>query len=101
MMANIYLDAFGQEMKRRGHHIVRYVDDILIPYRSKTAALHIGEVATTFLEGDLRQRVNTDKTHLIHTSHGIKFLGVKIRLCWPHMIAARHEPEARSVRTVL
>jgi RNA-directed DNA polymerase len=30
LISNIYLDAFGQEMKRRGHRIVRYADDILI-----------------------------------------------------------------------
>ncbi len=30
LIANIYLDAFDQEMKRRGHRIVRYADDILI-----------------------------------------------------------------------
>ena len=29
-LANIYLDAFDQEMKRRDHRIVRYADDILI-----------------------------------------------------------------------
>jgi hypothetical protein len=28
--ANVYLDAFDQHMKARGHRIVRYADDILI-----------------------------------------------------------------------
>jgi group II intron reverse transcriptase/maturase len=27
LIANVYLDAFDQEMKRRGHRIVRYADD--------------------------------------------------------------------------
>ena len=30
LLANIYLDEFDQEMKRRQHRIVRYADDILI-----------------------------------------------------------------------
>ncbi|HBI78472.1 MAG TPA: group II intron reverse transcriptase/maturase, partial [Marinobacter adhaerens] len=30
LIANVYLDAFDQHMKRRGHRIVRYADDILI-----------------------------------------------------------------------
>ena len=29
LLANIYLDASDQEMKSRGHRIVRYADDIL------------------------------------------------------------------------
>ena len=28
LIANVYLDAFDQEMKRRGHRIVRYADDV-------------------------------------------------------------------------
>ena len=35
LIANVYLDAFDQEMKRRGHRIVRYADDILILCRSE------------------------------------------------------------------
>ena len=30
LIANVYLDAFDQFMKARGHRIVRYADDILI-----------------------------------------------------------------------
>ncbi len=45
LIANIYLDAFDQEMKRRGHRIVRYADDILILCRSKRSAEHAMSVA--------------------------------------------------------
>jgi RNA-directed DNA polymerase len=34
LLSNIYLDAFDQEMKRRGHRIVRYADDS-VPRRRK------------------------------------------------------------------
>ncbi len=66
LISNVYLDAFDQEMKRRGHRIVRYADDILILCRSRSAAERAREVATVILEDDLRLTVNKEKTHLVH-----------------------------------
>ena len=80
LIANVYLDAFDQEMKRRGHRIVRYADDILILCRSETGARHAQQVATAILEGDLKLTVTREKTHRIHASQGVKFLGVEIGL---------------------
>ncbi len=37
-------------------------------------------MATDILEGELRLTVNTEKTHLVHASQGVKFLGVEIEL---------------------
>lgn len=82
LISNVYLDAFDQEMKRRGHRIVRYADDILILCRSRSAAEHVREVATDILEGELHLAVNKEKTHLVHASRGVKFLGVEIGLQW-------------------
>jgi len=82
LISNVYLNAFDQEMKRRGHRIVRYADDILILCRSKSAAHHARDVATALLEGDLRLTVNADKTHVVHASQGVKFLGVEITPRW-------------------
>ena len=82
LISNAYLDAFDQEMKRRGHRIVRYADDILILCRTRSAAEHACEVATDILEGSLRLTVNKEKTHLVHASEGIKFLGVEISWSW-------------------
>ena len=39
LIANIYLDAFDQFMKDRGHRIVRYADDILILEQIKKRSL--------------------------------------------------------------
>ena len=77
LISNVYLDAFDQEMKRRGHRIVRYADDILILCRSRSATEHAREIATDILEGLLRLTVNEEKTHLVHASGGVKFLGVE------------------------
>ena len=72
LISNVYLDAFDQEMKRRGHRIVRYADDILILCRSESAALRAREVATAILEGELRLTVNAEKPHVVHASQGVK-----------------------------
>lgn len=78
LLANIYLDAFDQEMKRRGHRIVRYADDILILCTSRAGAKHALSVATRLLEQDLLLTVNKDKTQIAHSDDGVKFLGVEI-----------------------
>ena len=78
LLANIYLDAFDQEMKRRGHRIVRYADDILILCKSRAAAENALLSATKLLERELKLTVNRDKTHIAHSDDGIRFLGVKI-----------------------
>lgn len=82
LIANVYLDAFDQEMKRRGQRIIRYADDILILCRSESAAHRAQQVATEILEGPLRLTVNAEKTHVVHASQGVKFLGVQIGLTW-------------------
>ena len=69
-------------MKRRGHRIVRYADDILILSRSESAAKRALEVATKILEVDLKLTVNREKTHQTHAAKGVKFLGVEIGLSW-------------------
>ena len=78
LFANIYLDAFDQAMRKRNHRIVRYADDILILCASRTAADNALHVATQILERDLKLTVNETKTHIAHSSRGVKFLGVVI-----------------------
>lgn len=78
LIANIYLDAFDQEMKKRGHRIVRYADDILILCRSRAGAENAQIQATKILEKELKLTVNEHKTHIAHSSEGIKYLGVEI-----------------------
>ena len=78
LLANIYLDEFDQEMKRRDHRIVRYADDILIFCTSKAGAENALKVARHILEETLKLKVNERKTHIAHSNTGIKFLGVMI-----------------------
>lgn len=79
LIANVYLDAFDQHMKSRGHRIVRYADDILVLCRTESTAARALKVATAYLEGELKLTVNRTKTHLAHARGGIAFLGVEIR----------------------
>ncbi|WP_267896681.1 group II intron maturase-specific domain-containing protein, partial [Salinibius halmophilus] len=78
LLANIYLDAFDQEMKKRNHRIVRYADDILILCKSKAGAKNAKAQATKILTEQLKLNVNDRKTHIAHSDEGIKFLGVEI-----------------------
>ena len=78
LLANIYLDAFDQEMKRRNYRIVRYADDIVILCRSKSAAENALKRASDILEGELRLKVNRKKTGIVHSGEGIPYLGVVI-----------------------
>jgi group II intron reverse transcriptase/maturase len=78
LIANIYLDEFDQFMKNRNHRIVRYADDILILTRSKSAAENARKQASAYLEGELKLTVNQQKTHIVHSGDGMKFLGVVI-----------------------
>jgi RNA-directed DNA polymerase len=78
LLSNIYLDAFDQEMERRGHRIVRYADDILVLCISRVGAEHALNIATTILEDDLQLVVNKTKTYITQSDDGVKFLGVEI-----------------------
>lgn len=88
LIANVYLDAFDQHMKSRGHRIVRYADDILILCNTRTTAHRVQKVATAYLEDELKLTVNRKKTHLAHSREGIRFLGVVI-----HTGYTRIQPE--------
>lgn len=78
LVANVYLDAFDQFMKGRGHRIVRYADDILILTRSKSAAYNALTVARNYLEGELLLTVNEQKSSIVHSFKGVNYLGVTI-----------------------
>tara|TARA_R110002049_G_scaffold114890_2_gene266365 strand:- start:77 stop:1354 length:1278 start_codon:yes stop_codon:yes gene_type:complete len=78
LIANVYLDAFDQFMKARGHRIVRYADDILVLCSSRAGAENALRVAQCYLEVELKLTVNATKTHIAHSDEGIKFLGVVI-----------------------
>ena len=96
LIANIYLDDFDQFMKGRGHRIVRFADDILIFTRSKSAAHNALNVARSYLEGELLLTVNEQKSHVVHSSKGVKYLGVEIHTSYTRIKREKvHEFKAK------
>jgi group II intron reverse transcriptase/maturase len=74
LLANIMLDDFDHELERRGHHFVRYADDIRIYVGSERAGGRVLESAARFIEGRLKLRVNRTKSG-VFPSTGRGFLG--------------------------
>jgi len=96
LIANIYLDDFDQFMKGRGHRIVRFADDILIFTRSKSAAHNALNVARSYLAGELLLTVNEQKSHVVHSSKGVKYLGVAIHTSYTRIKREKvHELKAK------
>ena len=76
LLANIYLNQYDQEMKRRGVAFVRYADDIVVLAKSKRAAERLLESSRKYLEDKLKLKVNQDKSRAISIySMKFKFLG--------------------------
>lgn len=73
LLANIYLNEFDQEMKRRGTNSIRYADDILILTKSKRAAEHQLESARKILEGKLKLTMNKEKSKVVSVFARKKF----------------------------
>jgi RNA-directed DNA polymerase len=78
LLANIYLDHFDQEMRRRNIRIVRYADDILVFARTPRQAERYKQIAYDILEGDLKLVVNKEKTHTTSVYKGVPYLGFVI-----------------------
>lgn len=77
LLANIYLNEFDWEMRRRGVQMVRYADDIVVFAKSKRAAERLLESCRRYLEGKLKLRMNTEKSKVtsIFSTRNFKFLG--------------------------
>ena len=77
LLANIYLNEFDWEMRRRGVRMVRYADDIVVFARSKRAAERLLESCRRYLEGKLKLHMNTEKSKVtsIFSTWNFKFLG--------------------------
>lgn len=77
LLANVYLHHFDRPMIEAGHRLVRYADDFVIccESRSQAEAL-VGDVARTL--GDLRLRLNVEKTRVVSFERGFRFLGYRI-----------------------
>lgn len=74
LLGNIMLNECDHELEKRGHHFVRYADDMMIFCRSKKAAQRTLDHILPFIEGKLFLKVNREKTKVAHVNY-VKFLG--------------------------
>ena len=74
LCANILLNELDHELENRGHHFVRYADDMVIFCRSKAGAEQTLRHIIPFIEKKLFLKVNREKTMVAYAGK-IKFLG--------------------------
>ena len=77
LLANLLLDDLDKELERRGHKFCRYADDCNIYVRSQAAGERVLASVTTFLERELKLRVNRDKSAVAPVGER-KFLGHRL-----------------------
>ena len=77
LLANVYLNEFDQEFKRRGVPCIRYADDIVLLAKSKRASERLLESSTKYLEETLKLTVNREKSRTVSVFaiQNFKFLG--------------------------
>ena len=77
LLANIYLNEFDQEFKRRGVPCIRYADDIVLLAKSERASQRLLESSVKYLEGALNLRVNREKSRTVSVIaiRNFKYLG--------------------------
>ena len=80
LLANIYLNDFDHEYRKRGVPCIRYADDIMLLAKSQRAAERLLKTSTEYLEGKLKLKVNREKSRIvsIFATKKLKFLGFAI-----------------------
>src|SRR5262249_61627882 len=80
LLANIMLDDLDRELERRGHHFVRYADDIRIHVKSERAGQRVLAGGTEFIMKRLKLRVNKEKSSVKQAIQaGLLGFGVYLR----------------------
>lgn len=83
LLANILLDDLDQELERRGHRFVRYVDDLVILVKSSRTGHRVMASITRYLTQKLRLKVNPLKSRVSRIERleylGFTFQGILLR----------------------
>jgi len=74
LLSNIMLNELDKELERRGHHFVRYADDLLILCKSERSAVRTMENLVSYIEEKLFLKVNREKSRVVYVGK-VKFLG--------------------------
>jgi group II intron reverse transcriptase/maturase len=78
LLSNIILDELDKELETRGHHFVRYADDMIILVRSEAAARRVERSITDFIENRMRLKVNREKSRICRPWE-LNFLGYNLQ----------------------
>jgi len=68
LLSNILLTDLDRELERRGHHFVRYADDVSIYVKSERAGLRVLESVSGFVTKRLQLKVNNVKSAVARPS---------------------------------
>ena len=104
LLANIYLNEYDQEMKRRGVPVIRYADDIVVLARSQRAAERLLETTKRNLEGKrMKLRVNAEKSKVVsvYSIRNFKFLGFALGRGKDESYIRVHEKSRKKARAKL
>lgn len=74
LLSNVMLNELDKELTKRGLRFCRYADDCNIYVKSKKAAERVMVSITRFIEGELKLKVNKDKS-TVDRPWKLKFLG--------------------------
>ncbi len=93
LLANIMLDDLDRELERRGHHFVRYADDVRVHVRSERAGERVLTGITEFVQRRLKLLVNQGKSAVRHAAQAL-VLGFGFYIRRTGEIAIRVAPKA-------
>jgi CRISPR-associated protein Cas1 len=76
LLSNLYLDHLDEALLDNNLRIVRFADDFLVLCKSRKRARDVLELTEEVL-GELRLRINAEKTRIVDFNTGFRFLGVQ------------------------
>jgi RNA-directed DNA polymerase len=91
LLSNIVLNELDSKLEERGHRFVRYADDCSIYVRSIKSAHRVMERVTLYLEGELKLKVNREKSKVSRPSQStlLGFSFYRDRKGWKVRIAPK------------
>lgn len=76
LLSNLYLDHLDEALVDNNLRVVRFADDFLVLCKSRKRAEDALELTQEVL-GELRLRINAEKTRIVDFNAGFRFLGVQ------------------------
>jgi RNA-directed DNA polymerase len=101
LLANILLDDLDQELEKRGHRFVRYMDDLVIFVKSMRAGKRVMTNTSQYLTRKLQLKVNRQKSQVVNV-HALEYLGFKfkgIRVYWSDQAFADFKHRLKGLTT--